>query len=198
VKIQRRVFVIPCGSDYDLSMISTDSVTATYLIRHGAISDVLPGHWSGETALERGAQVIVRTARGEELGQLLQSYRPSPGSADPAEALAPILRRATDDDRARYERLQTQARSAYVDWVQRIADWNLDLQLIDLEWTLDETRLILYVLNERGPECTKLALQAVAAGFGIIDVQPVSANGLVTTPSTGGKEGGCGSCGCHS
>ena len=69
---------------------------------------------------------------------------------------------------------------------------NVDVQLVDLEWTLDRGKLILYVLNERGPECTKLAIQAAAAGFGLIEVQPVSKDGLVDLP----KGGGCGSGGC--
>ena len=71
----------------------------------------------------------------------------------------------------------------------------LDLQLIDLEWTLDRTKLILYVLNERGPDCTKLALQAAAAGLGLVEVQPVDENGLVAVEPSGGC--GSGGCGCH-
>jgi hypothetical protein len=81
-----------------------------------------------------------------------------------------------------------------VRWCARISDWRLNLELVDLEWTLDRQKLILYVLCERGPDSTKLALQAAAAGLGVIEVQPVSSTGLVTIPqsSCGSGEGGCG------
>jgi hypothetical protein len=81
----------------------------------------------------------------------------------------------------------------FPEWITRITEWELMLELIDLEWTLDRQKLILYVLNDRGPDCTKLALQAAAAGLGTIEVQPVTAEGLVTPPAS---TGGCGSCGC--
>jgi cell fate regulator YaaT (PSP1 superfamily) len=99
----------------------------------------------------------------------------------------------TAQDVSAQTRLQTSARSAFLDWVARVRQWDLDLQLIDLEWTHDERKLILYVLNERGAECTRLALQAAAAGYSV-EVQPVSAEGLVALP-TGGT--GCHACGCH-
>ena len=91
---------------------------------------------------------------------------------------------------SRRSRVNSSTREAFGVWEDRIRDWKIDVQLIELEWTLDRERLILYVLNERGPECTKLAIQAAAAGFGIIDVQPVGADGVA--PLSGG---GCGSCG---
>ncbi len=85
----------------------------------------------------------------------------------------------------------------------RIDEWKLSLELIDLEWTLDKSKLILYVLNDRGPESTKLALQAAAAGWGTIEVQPVGPDGPISVSQGGGcGSGHCGSDGnsngcCH-
>jgi len=73
--------------------------------------------------------------------------------------------------------------------------WGLSLELIDLEWTLDRQKLILYVICDRGPDTTKLALQAAASGFGVVEVQPVSSTGLVTIPQSSCGSGG-GGCGC--
>ena len=75
-----------------------------------------------------------------------------------------------------------------------------ELELIDMEWLLDREQLILYVLNERGSDCTKLALYSAAKGLGTIVVQPVGMDGLVqmptaTTGGCGSGGGGCGSCG---
>jgi hypothetical protein len=61
---------------------------------------------------------------------------------------------------------------------------------------LEDDKLVLYVLNDRGPDCTKLALQAAAAGLGVIEVQPVGAEGLMTLETGNGcGSGGCGNCG---
>jgi hypothetical protein len=80
-------------------------------------------------------------------------------------------------------------------WCARISQWALHLELVDLEWTLDRQKLILYVLCDRGPDSTKLALQAAASGLGVIEVQPVSANGLMSIPKSSCGSGG-GGCGC--
>ena len=93
--------------------------------------------------------------------------------------------------------LTTDCENSFDTWCARIQQWNLNLELIDLEWTLDRQRLILYVLYESGPDSTKLALQAAAAGLGIIEVQPVSATGLIQPEPSGGSCGsGGGGCGC--
>ena len=82
-------------------------------------------------------------------------------------------------------------------WIRRLRTWQLQLELIDLEWTLDR-RLILYVLNARGAETTRLALLAAAHGDGTVHVQPVNADGVVSASSGGsGCGSGCGSGGCH-
>jgi hypothetical protein len=107
-----------------------------------------------------------------------------------------VLRRATPEDEVRHAELVREAQGAFVEWQGRIVEWKLDLDLIDLEWTLDHQKLVLYVLGGRGPETTKLALQAAAAGLAVVEVQPVDANGPVPVLLGGG---GCGSggCGCH-
>ena len=83
---------------------------------------------------------------------------------------------------------------AFAEWQNRIREWKLELELLDLEWTLDRQKLVLYVLGGRGAETTQLALNAAAAGLAVVEVQPVNADGPI--PLDGG---GCGSgnCGCH-
>jgi hypothetical protein len=102
------------------------------------------------------------------------------------------VRIATNEDEFRAQRLQSQCEAEFYEWCRRILLWNLPLELVDLERTLDEEKLILYVLADRGPATTQLALHAAAEGLGLIEVQPVSSAGLVAV--SGG--GGCGSGGC--
>lgn len=159
------------------------------LVRYGRIPEV--AKVVADDRRERGEKVIVRTHRGLELATVLETLKPSPQHDEPESDFV-VVREATAEDQFVFTGLATRAGDDFGDWTRRIADWNLDLQLIDLEWTLDREKLILYVLNERGPECTRLAIQAAAAGLGIVEVQPVSATGLVPKENHGG---GCGSCG---
>jgi len=174
--------------------------SSTLLVRYGAIPEVARFANPQAIALNRGTQVVVATHRGPELGSVLEQLRPS-SEPQSGEALpdpsGEVLRLANDFDRQRAVELRHEAAGEFTGWEQRIAEWRLDLQLIDLEWTIDRSRLILYVLNDRGPECAKLALQAAAGGWGVIDVQPVSMDGLVPRETGQGHGGGCGSCGSH-
>lgn len=175
------------------------AVMSLALVRYGCIPEVSRFTCGSVAGLQRGAAVVVETHRGLQLGTFLERVTPAhPADRDPSEpepaAPSPILRAASEADRADAAAMTSEAAAEFSAWTSRIAQWELELELIDLEWTLDRQKLILYVLNERGPDCTKLALQAAAAGLGTIEVQPVTADGLVTQPTGGG--GGCGSCGC--
>ena len=174
------------------------------LVRYGVIPEVARCHASGDAGLARGDQVVVETHRGLQHGTVVEVLRraalsrdsSSGGSdADDEPAGFEILRRAAPGDVEKSQLLRTDAEGQFSAWVDRIAAWKVDVQVIDLEWTLDRSKLVVYVLNERGPECTKLAIQAAAAGLGVIEVQPVAGDGPVALPTAGG---GCGTCGCHS
>lgn len=178
-------------------------MASVVLVRYGAIPEVSRFEANGAGPLERGERVIVETHRGLQMGTVLNEVRPVPAAdradranttTDAESSLPSIVRRATAEDVTTDEKLRQDARAEFGTWRQRIIDWELELELIDLEWTADRRKLILYVLNNRGPDCTKLALRAAAAGLGTIEVQPVTAEGLVTIPS---GSGGCGTCGCH-
>lgn len=176
------------------------------LVRFGTIPEV--GRFACTLAErpERGQPVVVDTHRGPELGTVLEFVRSKPNGVAPANGTEKpepdswhVLRAATADDLAMHETLKEQAGTDFTAWQQRIHAWGLELELIDVEWTLDKQKLILYVLGDRGAETTKLALQAAAEGQTVIEVQPVSADGVVAMPAGGGGGGGCGSggCGCH-
>jgi len=136
----------------------------------------------------------VQTYRGIEVGTLLEDV-PAAGigvAEEPDEF--PILRALTESDETGARALAAECEAEFAKWCRRIEDWNVQLELVDLEWTLDKSKLILYVLNDRGAECTKLALQAAAAGLGTVEVQPVGPEGL--TPKE--RESSCGSGHCGS
>jgi len=171
-------------------------MSQTVLVRYGAISDVARFRVAASGPIDRGARVVIRSPRGVEVGTLLDAVVSSDPDSNGAEEFdLRVLRRSTADDEARLAELRGRAEADFAAWRRRIEEWNLKLELIDLEWMLEDDKLVLYVLNDRGPDCTKLALQAAAAGLGIIEVQPVGAEGLMTLESNGGcGSGGCGNC----
>jgi len=178
-------------------------MSGTLLVRYGVIPEVARFAWEGDAPPSRGEMVVIASRRGVELGSALEVVRePSVpaanGSAETTDAaeVNRVLRTASDDDLAQAGELRRDANASFVEWQTRIAEWNLQLELIDLEWMLDRQKLVLYVLGGRGPDTTRLALQAATAGLAVIEVQPVDASGLL---ATGGGSGGCGSggCGCH-
>jgi cell fate regulator YaaT (PSP1 superfamily) len=164
------------------------------LVRYGTISEVSRFTTVAREAMRRGQRVVVRTHRGLEIGTVLQDVIPSAENARGETGDFEIMRLAADEDERASEHLVAEARLQFATWRRRIEEWNLQLELIDLEWTLDAKKIILYVLNDRGPDCTRLALQAAAAGLGIVEVQPVGPDGLMSRE----QHSGCGSGGCSS
>lgn len=160
------------------------------LARYGRVPQVARFAAWGERP-ERDSCVVVSTDRGQELAMVLQTLPVHARTADGEQATptGELLRHASADDIELNLRGQRVAEESFPAWSARAEKWKLQLELIDIERTLDD-RLILYVLNDRSAETTRLALLAAAGGFGVIHVQPVSAEGIVQT----GGGGGCGSC----
>ena len=168
------------------------------LVRYGLIPQVarfeLPASANDDEdlpcELERGTEVVVESERGLEIGTYLQSISESLPSP---ESTGKILRIANAADLEEKSANIRQASDEFAQWIDRIDEWQLQLQLIDLEYTLVAKNLIVYVLNDRNAETTRMAILAAAAGLGIIHVQPVTADGIVPPENSG-----CGSCGCGS
>lgn len=165
-----------------------------YLVRCGIIPEVIRCKATVTETIQRSENVVVESPRGLQLGTVIDYSQKAPSSE--TEYSGTIQRVSSLEDERNAVRLQEESEGEFADWCQRIEQWKIDLQLVEMERTLDGEKRILYVLNDRGPECTKLALQAAAAGLGAIEVQPVSSEGLVPPTSSGG---GCGSggCGCN-
>ncbi|MFN9824679.1 MAG: hypothetical protein ACK58J_11050 [Planctomyces sp.] len=161
------------------------------LARYGQVPQVARFGGTGPVPA-RDVEIVVSTERGTEVAVVLQPLTVRGSLADAAQQLTGhMLRLLTAADRELVQQRRQADDQSFSAWLQRAESWKLQLQIVDLEHTLDD-RLILYVLNDRGPETTRLALLAAAAGFGVIHVQPVSAEGIVPEKSGGG----CGDCGC--
>jgi cell fate regulator YaaT (PSP1 superfamily) len=175
--------------------VTITATRQTCLVRYGTVPEVARFTADGLDPLPRGTEVVVRTHRGLQVGSVLEVLRSTDAPPDD-EHEADLLRVATDEDLALRNSLRAVCEAEFDGWCRRIRDWHVDLDLLDLECTLDGEKKILYVLSDRGPGATQLALQAAAKGLGIIEVQPVAADGPIPLDTGGGCGTGGGGCGC--
>lgn len=185
------------GMTIDISETAATVERATLVLaRYGSVPQVarfdLP---SDITSVQRGDSFVAKTDRGEEIVSVLEVISLAAQTSE-TPVTGSVIRKATSDDLAKQTEQRRSADIDFVEWQQRVENWALQLQIIDLEYTLDE-QIVLYVLNQQDAETTRLALLTAAAGLGVVHVQPVSSEGVIAAASGGGG-GGCGSGGCGS
>ena len=102
---------------------------------------------SKDIELNVGDKVVVETARGLEMGEVAT---PSVEVAEVSKDVTPIIRKADDKDFAKLESLKKQE-SSIVDLCQRlISKYKLDMKLVNIEFTIDGTKVIInYVCEDR-------------------------------------------------
>ena len=93
--------------------------------------------------LERDAHVIVDTARGIEYGIVSMANR----FVSAEEVVLPLrkaIRSATEEDERKHERNLERETEAYNLCLSKIEEHRLDMKLVDVEYTFDNTKLLFY------------------------------------------------------
>jgi cell fate regulator YaaT (PSP1 superfamily) len=124
-----------------------------HLVRVGALGNV--GRFTAVDAVRypRHAQVVVRTGRGLELGEVLA---PPADSAEDGVVDGSILRGRTVEDDLLQVRLQRHRQTAYDACAARLAELQLPVVLMDVEHLFDGQTLVFYFLGELTPELETL------------------------------------------
>lgn len=97
----------------------------------------------GDIALNEGDRVIVETVRGVELG----TVDVGPKEVAPEKLVQPlkkVLRVATPEDVATHDANRKKALEAMETAKGKIAEHGLEMRLVDAEYTLDGSRIVLY------------------------------------------------------
>lgn len=95
-------------------------------------------------------KVIVETVRGHELGVVSKECVAFADFENKSLELKPVIRKANDKDLARYEENYEKAKEALNVCMQEIRKLDLDMNLIEAEYTLDQSKLIFtYSAEER-------------------------------------------------
>jgi cell fate regulator YaaT (PSP1 superfamily) len=98
--------------------------------------------------IEAGTYVIVETARGVEYGKVVLSNREVEENKHTS-SLKPIIRIATEDDHKRYEDNKRKSKKAFDICLEKIAKHNLDMKLIEAEYTFDNNKVLFYFTADR-------------------------------------------------
>lgn len=94
-----------------------------------------------------GEGVIVETARGVEYGKVVIPNRDVPESKI-VQPLKPVLRRATEDDYKKLAENEAKIPATIKTANEKIRKHNLDMKLVDVEYTLEGNKIIFYFTAE--------------------------------------------------
>ncbi|MBE6719914.1 MAG: stage 0 sporulation protein [Ruminococcaceae bacterium] len=97
--------------------------------------------------IKKGDSVIVETARGVECGVAASGVKEVDDS-EVVQPLKPIIRVATDKDLSQLEENKKKADEAYSVCKKKIADHGLEMDLTEVEYTFDRSKIIFYFTAE--------------------------------------------------
>ncbi len=93
--------------------------------------------------IEKGQYVIVETARGIEYGQVVIGKK-TVGDDDVVLPLKKVIRVANDEDAVFVVKNKEDAKEAFKVCNEKIEDHQLDMKLVDVEYTFDRNKIIFY------------------------------------------------------
>lgn len=93
--------------------------------------------------LKTGEKVIVETARGIECGVVALANKEVPDD-EIIHPLKPLIRRANDNDISHINENKKREKEAFKICEQKIAEHNLEMNLVDVEYTFDNNKILFY------------------------------------------------------
>ncbi|EIJ80107.1 PSP1 domain protein [Bacillus methanolicus PB1] len=97
----------------------------------------------GDLSIQKGDFVIVETVRGVEYGKVVIA-RKQVDEHDVVLPLKKVLRIADQKDRLKVEENKTAAKEAYEICCEKVNEHQLDMKLVDVEYTFDRNKVIFY------------------------------------------------------
>ena len=101
----------------------------------------------GTLSFRIGDEVLVDTARGEELGEIVMLKRKI-AEKDVIQPLRAVLRHATEQDKLHERENRGKEAEALKICAKKIADHKLDMTLVDAQYTFDNSKLLFYFTSE--------------------------------------------------
>ena len=96
-----------------------------------------------DSGTQKGDFAIVETARGMEYGEVVIGPR-EVSDTSVVQPLKPVIRKATPDDAKKVLENQVREKEAFNICERRIKKYNLEMNLVDVEFTFDVNKIIFY------------------------------------------------------
>ena len=93
--------------------------------------------------LKKGDRVIVETARGVECGEIAMENRQI-DDGNLVQPLKPLIRVATEEDLKKVEENKKKEKTAFGICLKKIAAHKLEMKLVDVEYTFDNSKILFY------------------------------------------------------
>ena len=93
--------------------------------------------------LKTGDMVVVETARGIECGKVAIQNKDVPDE-EILHPLKPLIRKATNNDMLHISENKKREREAFKTCEKKIAEHNLNMNLVDVEYTFDNNKILFY------------------------------------------------------
>ncbi len=97
----------------------------------------------GKYEIKSGQHVIVETARGIEYGYVVLGTR-EVEDGKVVQPLKSVIRLATDEDKKKEEANKKKEKDAFKVCLEKIRKHNLEMKLIDVEYTFDNNKILFY------------------------------------------------------
>ncbi len=115
-------------------------------IRYGILK-ITSDFFASFNSLKKGDQVVIRTNRGIEFGEVIAKIREIPDDA-PVENFGEVLRKATPDDREKQKKINDEIIPAEFKFCQKkIRDHKLTMKLASVEHLFGTKKIIFYFLS---------------------------------------------------
>ncbi|MEM9185877.1 MAG: regulatory iron-sulfur-containing complex subunit RicT [Planctomycetota bacterium] len=119
-----------------------------YIVRHGVMRQLGVFSSRSRDRYARGQQVIARTSRGQEAGEVLCEATEHVLSQMSDPRTGNILRLMSHDDEVELRKIKEQAQRELDACKRRIAEIGLDMELVDAEHLYGGERVVFYYLAE--------------------------------------------------
>lgn len=130
-----------------------------YIVRYGAMRSLGVFGVRGGHPMTRGVQVIARTSRGLEAGEVLCEATPDAIEQIRNPDNGQILRRMTSEDQNELDHIQLQSRDEFKVCEDYVAELGLDMDLVDIEHVFGGERIVVYYLAEERVDFRELVKQ---------------------------------------
>ena len=130
-----------------------------YVVRHGVMRQLAVLSTRGGDTYPRGTEVIARTNRGLEVGEILCEASEHVLSTMEDPKTGQILREKNEDDAGELRRLLEQEQGEFETCEKRITESGLDMKLVDVEHVYGGERIIVYYLADERVDFRQLVKQ---------------------------------------